>query len=700
MAQFVNYFEVDLQKPTMPQPLRQMVGEGDINGLRVGAVVTNDGEVVSLGGTCVGKVIRADGVTVTPTGTIDGNVAYVVLDQESCAIEGPIQVSVCWVSGSNITTLLIAYGTVVNTQTGNTIQPSTPIPDLAQLLAAISDMQTATAAATAAAEGALENFAPAFVEATANPAGSYVTYTDGKFYYLPEGHTANTTWANTTKVAVTTGEELTGIKSTLAGCAPVIYPDNLVDPSECVDNAYINYTNGNVTANQKGYFCTGYIPVVVGYEYITNKGRNYAYYDGSKDYISGAAGSIAETSLRIPTNAAFIRFSINKQADGISLPEFLYFRRKPHTGHMVTDVTVANMIKGIQFPGNLITDKNWSDNSYINTEDGGTRLGSGYFCTDYITVTPGHSYRANKGRNLAWYNSSKVYISGSSGTGIQAQVTAPENAAYIRFTINKESDGITNTSLLYFADVNDYDSSVRIPGLVADSTVWCYGKKINWIGDSIVDGQDFDEYVCAALGLVKDNEYGINGSTIALPGSGSDTRHALCARYADMSDDADIIAVSCGTNDFEYAWCPIGTINDADDGTSNRTFYGATKALCKGLIDKYPQKVIFFTTPIKRAQPFEDGNGGEYTQDNVMLTPTSKNKYGKTLMDYADIIREVCGYYSIPVLDMYRESLLNPHITSQQSMFDNVYTHPNTTGQKIMARRVAGWLTQLGYLID
>ena len=163
-----------------------------------------------------------------------------------------------------------------------------------------------------------------------------------------------------------------------------------------------------------------------------------------------------------------------------------------------------------------------------------------------------------------------------------------------------------------------------------------------------------------------------------------------------MSNDADIIAVSCGTNDWMYAWSPIGTI----ESTENTTLYGALKTLCQGLIDKYPQKLIFFTTPIKRAQAFANGAGGEYTADGVNTTPFSKNKYGKTLGDYADIIKEVCGYYSIPVLDMYRESLLNPHITSQQNMFDSAFTHPNTTGQKIMARRVAGWISQLGYVID
>ena len=215
MAQFINYYDVDLWKPSNPMPLRQMACEGDVRGLRVGAVVTSNGDTVSLGGSCVGKVVRADGATVTLTGVINGNIAYVVLDQASCSIEGPIQVAVCWVSGSDVTTLVVAYGTVVNTQTGVAIQPSTPIPDLAQLLAAISDMQTATAAANAAASGALGNFAPAFAEATANAAGSYVTYTDGKLYYLPSGHTANVTWANTTKTAVTVGAELSDLKSAI-----------------------------------------------------------------------------------------------------------------------------------------------------------------------------------------------------------------------------------------------------------------------------------------------------------------------------------------------------------------------------------------------------------------------------------------------------------------------------------------------------
>lgn len=157
MAQFVNIFNVDLQagKPNL-FPLNCNAGEGDANGFRVGARVTDGGEYIALGGSCVGKVVRADGATVQLTGTISGNVAYVVLDQQSCAVEGPLQVAVCWVSGSNVTTLLVAYGTVVNTQTGSAIQPSTPLPDLTELLAEIDEMRAATAAAEALLDTALK----------------------------------------------------------------------------------------------------------------------------------------------------------------------------------------------------------------------------------------------------------------------------------------------------------------------------------------------------------------------------------------------------------------------------------------------------------------------------------------------------------------------------------------------------------------
>jgi lysophospholipase L1-like esterase len=156
MAQFANMFEVDLNNRSYPVSLVQTVSEGNVNSNRIGAYVYKDGAPVNLGGACTGLVMRADGTTVPMTGVIDGNAAYVVLNQESCAIPGPIQVAVSWVSGNNTTTLLVAYGTVITTDTRNYVQ-SGPIADVNTLLGYIGDVEQAAADAAASAASAAES---------------------------------------------------------------------------------------------------------------------------------------------------------------------------------------------------------------------------------------------------------------------------------------------------------------------------------------------------------------------------------------------------------------------------------------------------------------------------------------------------------------------------------------------------------------
>lgn len=155
MAQFANMYEVDLNNRSYPVSLVQTVSEGNVYANRIGAYVYKDGAPVNLGGACTGLVMRADGTTVPLTGYVEGNAAYVVLDQPSCAIPGPIQVAVNSVVGENITTLLVAYGTVILTDTRNYVEPGTPIPDITELLAEIDNMREATAEAEAAATKAV-----------------------------------------------------------------------------------------------------------------------------------------------------------------------------------------------------------------------------------------------------------------------------------------------------------------------------------------------------------------------------------------------------------------------------------------------------------------------------------------------------------------------------------------------------------------
>lgn len=155
MAQFLNIYPVELTAGAAPVVSLKQIYYGDHQANRVGAAVLLDGIPYPLGGNCAGTAILADGSTVPLTGTVAGNQAYLDLDSTCYQVEGQIVVFVKWVSGSLETTLLSAVGTVRITETGSVIQPSTPVPDLAQLMAQITAMQEATAAANAAASKAV-----------------------------------------------------------------------------------------------------------------------------------------------------------------------------------------------------------------------------------------------------------------------------------------------------------------------------------------------------------------------------------------------------------------------------------------------------------------------------------------------------------------------------------------------------------------
>ena len=66
------------------------------------------------------------------------------------------------------------------------------------------------------------------------------------------------------------------------------------------------------------------------------------------------------------------------------------------------------------------------------------------------------------------------------------------------------------------------------------------------------------------------------------------------------------------------------------------------------------------------------------------------NKYGKTLKDYRDIILKTCEDFSIPCIDLYKES----GIYVFNSVFKSTYIpdglHPNEKGHKKIANKVIG----------
>lgn len=212
------------------------------------------------------------------------------------------------------------------------------------------------------------------------------------------------------------------------------------------------------------------------------------------------------------------------------------------------------------------------------------------------------------------------------------------------------------------------------------------GTKINFLGDSITEGSGTSSHekmytmvIEREYGAICQN-YGIGGTRIARQKTPTNEKHDrdFISRVPEMDNDADIVVVFGGTNDFGHGDAPLGTMSDR----TPYTFYGALHCLYTALTEKYPGVPIVVLTPLHRI-----------TED----VPTGDNKPAPvaTLKEYVNIIREVAEYYSLPVLDLFKESGLQPKIPIIQQKYVPDGLHPNDAGNAILAHKIARFLELL-----
>ncbi len=209
------------------------------------------------------------------------------------------------------------------------------------------------------------------------------------------------------------------------------------------------------------------------------------------------------------------------------------------------------------------------------------------------------------------------------------------------------------------------------------------GLKINFLGDSITEGcgtsceaARFTKLIETEQKLAVMRNYGIGGTRIARQHSVSaNTRwdRDFCSRVAEMDPDADAVVVFGGTNDFGHGDALLGT---SEDRTPD-TFWGACHFMMRALIEKYPGKPIVIMTPIHRR--------GE----------CDPNRNGYVFKQYIDIIRTVAEYYSLPVLDLYAMSGIQPAVPVIKEKFCPDGLHPNDAGNRLLADRIAAFLLAL-----
>jgi len=217
------------------------------------------------------------------------------------------------------------------------------------------------------------------------------------------------------------------------------------------------------------------------------------------------------------------------------------------------------------------------------------------------------------------------------------------------------------------------------------------GLRINFLGDSITEGVGasskdtvYHAVLAKEVGLSQANNYGISGTRFAIqkgtekcPKDDYVDVNSFCERFDQMAD-ADVVVVFGGTNDYGHGDAPLGSFEDRTPDT----FYGACHYLFSGLVRKYLGKPIVIMTPLHRINELEIPD---------MKMP---GDYGD-LKTYTNIIREVAEFYSLPVLDLFATSGLQPAIKEIQETYIPDGLHPNDKGNEVIAHKLRMFLESL-----
>lgn len=207
------------------------------------------------------------------------------------------------------------------------------------------------------------------------------------------------------------------------------------------------------------------------------------------------------------------------------------------------------------------------------------------------------------------------------------------------------------------------------------------GKIINVLGDSITQGvgvssveNAYQNVMGRIVGAAEVRSFGVSGTRFARQYGADNFPWPFTERFKAMPDDADVVVVFGGTNDYGHGDAPFGAWGD----TTPDTFVGACHYLFSELVKKYPAATIVVMTPLQTS----------YDQN-----PSGNT--GKPLVDYVDTIIKVAGHYSIPVLDLYRTSGICPRIPQHIPLYMPDGLHPNDAGAQKVGERLAAFLQAL-----
>ena len=229
------------------------------------------------------------------------------------------------------------------------------------------------------------------------------------------------------------------------------------------------------------------------------------------------------------------------------------------------------------------------------------------------------------------------------------------------------------------------------------------GKRVAFIGDSITEGvgseKAYHEYLAEWLGMEALN-YGVNGAQ-------TDAMRGFAQRLRREHQDVNAIFVLGGTNDFNHG-LPMGeffatrydTVNHNGETVvrakrewvmDEKTFCGRLNLLMSEIKRGFPQAQVVLMTPLHRGYAI-------FGEQNVQPQELWSNAQNLFIDDYVGAVRRAADLWSVPLIDLFRDSGLLPAFGEYARFFHDAETdclHPNARGHERMARVIAAALNAI-----
>jgi len=709
--------------------LNHSIGTGDNSANRFGIRVFRNGSEVDLSGvSCQAYFKNAEGtnIALTSYGTVSGNVAYVTLPQACYNVEGQFCLAIKLIGGGVTGTMRIIDGMVCNTGTTGAVAPTSSVPTYQEILSTYEAMVSATSAANLA-------IAETFDASKDYPAGKNVI-NDGALYVLPNGHTAGTTWANTTKVASNLGDQVSDLNRAFDS---VIYHGEraLFDAMNSSNWVVGNINTDGTDKNQSTFIrlktanafyankdcvvkslATG--AYVYGHQYSDQACTNYEgeigtlNYQGKQELILPAnhyyrlracyapASSLtnADIPIILAKFTAYETTTITELQNGMDVTEktFAGIDNGGQLGAEFTERTyVADTSSNLYNSSMLIADKWIGPEGAINNSNGS------YYAK--IPVFNGESY-------TICYHGSKPTFSASSAGGYLIQdkdgntvknilaqnlpngnaidtydtkvITIPKNGAYLLITIKLGTSWDNRESFLFY---RTSASGGKLAGLygatIGSQPKW---KDLKWVafGDSLTESnlrtdKNYHGYIADTTGITVVN-MGKSGTGYKRT---YDEGFAFYQRILNVSTDADVITIFGSGNDLLYI-SNLGTPADEFDPEhpADNTLCACINKTIENLYSVLPTVQLGIVTPC----PWQAYNPSIANNDMDL---------------YSQAIVQICKNHGIPCLDLYHCSSLRPWEASYRELCyskdEGHGTHPNELGHKILSSHFEAFLETL-----